>query len=147
MGGLCGGGEGMEADTGPDKFAADTLFKDGTEKDEIGAGVAGGEDVFDGVGADAEDGVGAIGLGKDRSCFRKSGGQGKRGGSGWVRGAPFAGKMEAVGTGLYGKRGRGVQEKAGPGAGREHGAELSGEGKEIGEGEILFAELEEVDTV
>ena len=134
VGGAGGRGEAGEADTGLDELAVYALFEDGAEEDEVGAGVAGGVDVCEGMGADAENGVGTAG-------FDEGGAGGSEG-----SGGAGAGEVEAVGVGGEGDSEIGVEEEFGAGARRQDGAEGGGESEEIGRGEIFFAELEEVDV-
>ncbi len=94
-GGGCGslgcGRESLKAEAGAHQVAIDALFEDWPEEDEVSAGAVGGMDFGKGVGADAEE-----------SARLTSFGEGSAG-RGDVPGGPAAGKMEAVGSGLYGQ--------------------------------------------
>ena len=138
-----GFGQGGEAERGVDGGAADDFAEDGAEEEEVRLGGTDGGNF----------GRGVDGGGKNR---RGEAGGGEAGaGTGGEGGGEGGGEVEAIETGGKGEvekglRGEGlmaeVEEEAREGAGRDGVAEGVGDGEKVGEGEILFAELQEIDA-
>ena len=137
-----GGLELMEAEAVADKSAVDAFFEDGAEEEVVEAGEGGRAEVFGGVTGDAGEGRGEAG-----------GGEGVAG-EGETNRAGVAGEMDAVGVDGCGEVGGAIEEDARGGGvgvlvrGSEVGVEgiedAAGECFESGEGEVFFADLDEV---
>jgi len=135
-GGGAGGAESVEACSGNDDAAIHGLFEDRTEEDQAGAVRVGAVDVGEGMAGDADGGLGAArGLEELPDLPR-----------GELLAA--AGQVDAVGAGGNGDIGAGVDEQTGRCAGCPDDIDHSAsEADEFLGGEILFAELDEIDPI